>query len=198
MGVATVAKRQKLEKIYTLEEYLEREAKALNKHEFHKGKIIKMAGGTDRHSEITGNMIYALKLSVKPLPRKFRVYDSNLKIYIETVDRCFYPDALVICEEPEYLARRRDVIVNPLMIVEVLSRGTVDFDRKEKFMYYQTLPSFREYVLVEQNQPQVESWFRPSPNNWVKTLETDLTKTIHLPSLNVSLALADIYDNVLF
>jgi Uma2 family endonuclease len=96
-------------KVYTFEEYLRREEKAVEKHEFYQGKIIKMPGGTDIHSEIAGNMIATIKVAVRPLPRKFKVYTSDLKIRIESLDSGVYPDALVICEKPEYWQDRHDV-----------------------------------------------------------------------------------------
>jgi Uma2 family endonuclease len=108
-------------KLYNFEEYLRREEKAVEKHEFYTGKIIKRAGGTHNHSEISANTVSALKVVVRPLPKKFSVHTSDLKIYIEPSDIGVYPDALVICEQPEFWNNRLDVIVNPLLIVEVLS-----------------------------------------------------------------------------
>ena len=87
-------------KVYTFEEYLRREEKSVEKHEFYNGKIIKMPGGTAKHSEIAANIITSLKTVIRPLPRNFRVYTSDLKIRIESVDTGIYPDALVVCQEP--------------------------------------------------------------------------------------------------
>jgi Uma2 family endonuclease len=111
----------RLPKVYTFQEYLRREEKGVEKHEFYNGKIIKRQRRTDIQSEIAVNMMASLKLTVRPLPRKFKVYNSDLKIRIEPVDVGVYPDALVICKQPEFWDNRRDVIINPLLIVEVLS-----------------------------------------------------------------------------
>lgn len=186
------------EKLYTLREYLDRELRSVNKHEFHNGKIITMAGGKFKHNEIATNFVTSLKWAIKPLPTKFRVINSDQKVYIKSVDKAVYPDALVVCEEPEYWEDREDLIVNPLLIVEVLSRSTREFDKSGKFMLYQTLPSFREYVLVEQNSPFVEAWFRTDEMTWNKKNQDTLSGSIALRSLGVSIALTDIYENIAF
>jgi Uma2 family endonuclease len=198
--VSTVEKtiHRKSEKIYTLLEYLEREERSVNKHEYHNGKIIPMAGGKFKHNAIASNTMAALKYIVKPLPKNFWVINSDQKIYIESFDRSVYPDALVVCEEPQYWENREDLIVNPLLIVEVLSKSTRSFDKGTKFMLYETLPSFREYILIEQKKPLVESWFRENANNWNKINESALDKSILLRSLGVSIPLADIYDKIIF
>lgn len=188
----------KSERIYTLHEYLEREETSVNKHEFHNGKIITMAGGKFKHNAIASNMLAALKYIVKPLPQKFWVINSDQKIYIESASKSVYPDTLVVCQEPEYWQGREDLIVNPLLIVEVLSKSTRTYDKGAKFLLYETLPSFTEYVLIEQKKPYVEAWFKQSPDNWHKIKETELDKSILLRSLGVSVPLADIYDNISF
>jgi Uma2 family endonuclease len=189
---------KKSERIYTLLEYLEREENSVNKHEFHNGKIITMAGGKFKHNAIASNTMAALKYIVRPLPTKFWVINSDQKIYIESADKSVYPDTLVVCQEPEYWAGREDLIVNPLLIVEVLSKSTRTYDKGGKFLLYETLPSFMEYVLIEQKEPSVESWFKQSPDNWHKIKEKGLDASILLRSLGVSIPLADIYENIDF
>jgi Uma2 family endonuclease len=185
-------------KLYSFEKYLRREEKAVEKHEFYNGKIIKMPGGTDTPSEIAANTISALKIVVRPLPKKFRVYSSDLKIYLEPSDIGVYPDALVICQEPIYWQNRRDVIVNPLLIVEILSPSTQSFDRKGKFDLYQMLPSFQEYVLINADKPSVETRFREEPDLWRIKTEDNINQSINLRSLGVSISMADIYEDIVF
>ena len=196
--VATLEKKadKKLERLYSLREHLKKEEKSVYKHKFYNGKIIPIAGEKAKHSEIATNMSHAIKLAIKPLPKKFRVYNSDLKIYIESAAKALYPDALVICEEPEYWEDREDLIMNPLVIVEVLSKSTDKYDRSNKFFLYETLPSFKEYVLIEQNTPFVECWFRETPTSWVKSKETNLHNAILLRSIGVSVSLDDIYENI--
>jgi Uma2 family endonuclease len=183
-------------KVYTFEQYLRREEKATEKHEFYNGKIIKMPGGTDIHSEIAGNVIASLKITVRALPKKFKVYTSDLKIRIESLDAGVYPDALVICEQPEYWQDRRDVITNPLLIVEVLSPSTKAFDRK--FDLYKELPSFKEYVLVSTDTPSVETRFREETDLWRMRTETNIAASVALRSLGIAIAMTDIYENIVF
>ncbi|MDZ7878927.1 MAG: Uma2 family endonuclease [Saprospiraceae bacterium] len=185
-------------KIYTFVEYLRREEKAVGKHEFYSGKIIKMAGGTYNHSKISANALTTLKIAVRPLPKKFSVHTGDLKIYIEPSDIGVYPDALVICEQPEFWNNRLDVIVNPLLIVEVLSPSTQIFDRIGKFDLYKSLPSFQEYVLINADKPSVETRFREEPDLWRIKTEDNMAHSIPLRSLGVTISLADIYEDIVF
>jgi Uma2 family endonuclease len=185
-------------KVYTFEQYLRREEKSAEKHEFYNGKIVKMPGGTDIHSEIGMNIGTAIKLAVRPLSIKYRVYNSDLKIRVESLDSGIYPDALVICKEPEYWQGRRDVIINPLLIVEVLSPSTQIYDRKAKFELYKELPSFQEYVLINSDTYSVETRFREEPDLWRIRTETNIDNMVALRSLGVSISLTDIYENIDF
>jgi Uma2 family endonuclease len=198
IGAVKERKEIRKPKVYTFEEYLRREEKATEKHEFYQGKIIKMPGGTDIHSEIATNMTATLKNAVRPLPIKFRVYNSDLKIRIESLDSGVYPDALVICKEPEYWQDRRDVITNPLLIVEVLSPSTQAYDRLGKFELYKELPSFQEYVLINTDAPSVETRFREEPDLWRIRTESNINAMVSLRSLGVSISMVDIYENIVF
>ena len=185
-------------KLYTFEEYLRREEKAVEKHEFYNGKIIKMAGGTYNHSKISANALTALRVAVRNLPQKFSVHTSDLKIYIEPSDIGVYPDALVICQEPIFWKNRLDVIVNPLLIVEVLSPSTQSYDRLGKFELYKSLPSFQEYVLINADKHSVETRFREEPDLWRIKTEDDINNSVSLRSLGVSISMADIYEDIIF
>lgn len=188
----------KTEKLYSLEEYLAFEARSVHKHEFNNGKIIRMAKAKAKHNQIAANLTGALKYAVRPLPKRYIVYNSDQKVYIEDINRGVYPDTLVVCEKPEFWKGDEELIINPLLVVEVASRSTRAYDRSDKFMLYQKIPSFQEYILVEQNRPSVESWFQVKPNTWEKTIEKDLTKSIALRSLGVSIDLSEIYEYVDF
>ncbi len=144
------------------------------------------------------NLTGALKYAVRPLPKRYIVYNSDQKVYIPDENKGVYPDTLVVCEKPEFWQGDEELIINPLLVVEVASRSTRAYDRSDKFMLYQKIPSFKEYILVEQNRPSVESWFQVEPNTWHKTIEKDLTKSILLKSLGVSIDLSEIYEYVDF
>jgi Uma2 family endonuclease len=182
-------------KMYTLSEYLLKEEKSVEKNEFYNGKIVAMPGGKIKHNQIGGNMITAMNIAVKPLKR-YRVLTSDQKIYIESANIAIYPDALVICDAPQFWNSREDLLINPLLIVEVLSRSTFKHDRGDKFLLYESLPSFQEYVLIEPNKVHVESWFKTADNTWNKLTVNDLQKNITLRALNVEIALADIYEHI--
>lgn len=200
MAIAAIDKKQiiKEPKKYTLQEYLQREEKSLHKHEFHNGQIVRMPGATFKHNEIASNTISALKVAVKSLATKFRVCNSDQKIYISELDKVLYPDALVVCREPEYWEGREDLIVNPLLIVEVASSSTRKYDRGDKFFIYELLPSFCEYVIIEQNKPHVETWYREDENTWKKSVKNEIEDAIVLKSLGITISLSDIYDNIEF
>jgi Uma2 family endonuclease len=119
-----------------------------------------MPGGKLRHNIIAQNCATAIKIAIKSKIEKYLVANSDQKIYIEELDKALYPDALVICKTPQYWKEREDLIVNHLVIVELASDSTRNFDRGDKFFLYETLPSFKEYVLIEQNKAEIEVWFR--------------------------------------
>jgi Uma2 family endonuclease len=198
IGAVKEIKEIRKSRVYTFEEYLRREEKATEKHEFYQGKIIKIPGGTYTHSEVTSNTITALKIAVRPLSKLFRVFDSNLKILIDALDSGVYPDALVICEVPQFWNERLDVIANPLLIVEVLSPSTQAYDRLGKFELYKELPSFQEYVLISTDTPSVETRFREEPDLWRIRTVSDITHSVILRALGVSIPLSDIYENIVF
>ncbi len=155
-----------------------------------------MPGGTLEHNLIASNFTSLLKSAVRPLSTKYFVLNSDQKIYIETARTAVYPDALVICEKPIFWNDRRDLIVNPLVVVEILSRTTSRYDRGDKFLLYQQLPSFREYVLVEQDRPEIEIWFREEENLWRKTVYNGLEVRAYLRSLEIPVLLSEVYENV--
>lgn len=183
-------------KSYTLAEYLDKEEMAVNKHQFFNGKIQQVAGAKAKHNQIALQVASALLVSVKKLSQKYKVYNSDQKIYIASENIALYPDALVISEKPEFYEGREDLITNPLLIVEVLSKSTQGYDRGEKFMLYQRCPSFREYILIEQETLKVESWCRIKENTWERTFETDRSKSLAVRSIGVELSLEDVYADV--
>ncbi len=185
-------------KRFTLEQYLAREERSKHKHEFYNGEIKIMPGGTTNHSFISVNFTTALKNAIKNSKKKFFVGGSDIGIYIAELDFVLYADALVVFEKVQHKAGTKNLIVNPILIVEVASISTRNFDRADKFEAYKTLPSFKEYILVEQKKVQVESRFIHNPNNWETTIETDLTKNITLRSLGVEISLADVYEDIEF
>jgi Uma2 family endonuclease len=191
-----VLKPAKQPRRYTLEEYLRREEKSLERHEYYDGKIIRVPMAKGPHNIIGANTITALNIALKSAPKKYIVFNSNQKIYLPPLNFGLYPDALVVCEKPLYWDDNEVLLINPILIVEVLSKSTSAYDRGDKFSEYKTLSSFKEYVLIEQNNCSVESRFREEPDLWRETVVTDPNGHILLKSIGCSLSLADVYENI--
>lgn len=184
------------EKIYTIEEYLELEEHSQEKHEYYNGKIITMPGGTPNHNEIAVNVMTALRIAVKTAQKKYRVYNSDMKIQIPEENLFVYPDAVVVCENPILYKHYKSVITNPLLIVVVLSNSTEKYDRGTKFGYYQTLPSFQEYVLLSQTKPRASVYHRKGANTW--EIDNITEGVLNLKSIGCQISLADIYEDIEF
>jgi Uma2 family endonuclease len=157
----------KTPKYITLEAYFKAEEKSLTKNEYHNGIIIPMAGAKLKHNRlaqatanIIGNFVYETELDCI-------VSNSDTKIRIEDFNKVVYPDAVVICAPPQYYNGREDTIINPLIVVEVLSTSTQEFDRTTKFEMYRSLPSFKEYVLVYQDLHRVAVWTKQNDGSWL-------------------------------
>jgi Uma2 family endonuclease len=185
-----------IQKRYSISEYLEMEEKSIEKNEFYNGKIVKMPGGTANHSLISTNITTALGIAL--YDTNFLVLNSDVKIHIPSIRHFVYPDAIVIAEVIEYYENRHDIIVNPLLVVEVLSSSTEDYDKNQKFMKYRFIPSFKEYVLVSQDDYSVSTFFRKEANLWQETNINGISQSIDLQSLKISIPLSRIYKGVLF
>ena len=181
-------------KRYTLLEYLNLEPTLEDKYEFHHGEIVAMAGGTLNHSLIGGKLVALLKQVLRG--SGCLTFNSDLKIFIEKFNHGVFPDAMVICGEPEMLGNRNDIIVNPSLVIEVLSKSTESYDRGEKFLRYRSLPSFKEYVLIASDKHLVESFYKENSNYWQMRTAIGLDAEIHLFSIDKTITLKDIYENV--
>jgi Uma2 family endonuclease len=184
----------------TLAEYIEREETSLVKHEFHNGKLTEMPGGTPPHAKIALNFGTFLNLCLFKKTEVFNAYSSDARLYITELDKNLYADVSVVAGDPILFGNHKTLITNPLTIIEVLSDGTDDYDRNDKFELYQEIPTLKEYVLVHQNQPKVEVFYckNGKRNVWVYTFSSGLESTIKLSSVGCTLRLKDIYRNIKF
>jgi Uma2 family endonuclease len=178
------------------EEYLAIERKAEYKSEYINGQMYAMAGGTPEHNLVAGNALTALNIALRERP--CLVFNSDMKVRVPSSMKFHYPDAAVVCDKPCYADDERDVLLNPLLVVEVLSESTSAYDRGKKFQYYQELESFREYLLVAQDEPVVERFVKQPDGNWLYSKVAGLDQNIELVTLNCSLRLGDIYAKVNF
>ncbi len=188
----------KKEKFVTLKEYVLWEAKKREKYEYHNGKIIKMPYARFPHNEITTNLIGAFKSTFKQLEKKYRIVSGDQKIYIPQVNHGFYADVLVIAEEPKFWDDDNLLLVNPLLIVEVLSSSTQRFDSNGKFDLYKHLQSFVEYMLIRQDKCEVETRYREEEHLWRYSEFNESNGSVKLRSLGCEINMQDIYENIEF
>ncbi|AFZ14814.1 protein of unknown function DUF820 [Crinalium epipsammum PCC 9333] len=184
------------QRIYTPEEYLELEEKALYKSEYHDGEIIPMTGGTTNHNQIALNLAAALLYALRR--KQYRVYIGDVRLWIPQYREYTYPDVMVVAENPIYTGKNNTTITNPLFIVEVLSKSTKNYDQGDKFTFYRSIPEFKEYLLVEQNHYQVMQYSKTNEGEWIfreYKSESDLIKLQHL---EFEIGLVDIYQDVAF
>ena len=161
-----LARKTSLKAFVPLEKYFQMEEKALYKSEYHNGKIIKMAGGSFNHDSIAIKCTHLMLEFVDNNDLRYAINGSDLKIRIDAHDRVLYADALVISEKPVFYESRTDTIMNPMIIVEVLSKSTAQYDVSEKFDFYRTLESFKEYVLVHQDRKHVIVFTKQTDASW--------------------------------
>ncbi|MDX1995323.1 MAG: Uma2 family endonuclease [bacterium] len=180
---------------WTAAEYLAFEREAEIRHEFIDGLVYAMAGAPERHNQLTSALNFLLYGQL--LERDCQVFLSDMRVRIDE-KVFFYPDVVVVCGEARYTDSRRDMLLNPTAVFEVLSPSTQDFDRGTKFSFYRAIPTLRDYVLVSQKQIQVEHYTRQSDNRWVLRDLTQPDDQITLPSIGCMLALNDVYRRVRF
>ncbi len=183
------------EKCYTISEYLTLEEKAENKHEYYNGNILKMPGASFTHNQIAVNIMVTL---ANALNNNFIVLNSDMKIHIPQLESFVYPDAVVVFRKPDFYENRNDVILNPLLIVEVASPSTRKHDRNTKFQYYKTLLSFKEYILIEQVKPWVVASYKIADQTWKDSEASTLNSSIYLQSVDCTIDLKRIYNGVAF
>jgi Uma2 family endonuclease len=181
---------------YTLEQYLQKEAKSVEKHEFINGKIIRMPNAKGPHNIIAANMMAQMIIAFDTLDKNYIVFASDQQVYFPNLDEGVYADALAVCDKPVYWDKQQLLLINPIVIVEVLSKSTSRYDRTSKFDKYKTLESFREYVMIRQDQCYAEVWYRERPGLWHETIVTKLDGVLPLQSIEVALPMKRIYRNV--
>lgn len=177
---------------YTIEEYLEMENAATEKHEYYKGEIFAMSGAKLHHNIITTNLLVALgnKLSGKPC----RPFGSDMRIHIPKNTLFTYPDISVICGEVESRDNDDMNFLNPTVIIEVLSPSTKNYDRGEKFRLYRDIATLKEYILVDSEAIGVEAFHINSSGHWELSEYRDISVLLNIRAIDVSLSLSEIYE----
>jgi Uma2 family endonuclease len=180
---------------YSLEQYLALERKATHKSEYINGQIFAMAGASRQHNRITLNIAGELRAQLRGRPCEAFVNDMRVKV--SSTGMYTYPDAAALRGEPRFEDEQIDTLLNPSVIVEVLSDSTEAYDRGDKFAHYRRLESLTDYVLIAQDKVRVEHYVRQG-DQWVLSEISDPSGTLHLSSIGCALALRDIYDRVEF
>ena len=180
----------------TPDEYLLIERRAEIKSEYVDGVMYAMAGASPNHNIVLSNLITELNLPLRPTP--CLVFPSDMKVRIPDRRKYLYPDVSVVCRQPVYADDDKDVLLNPLLVVEILSQSTASYDRSRKFLWYQQMESLEEYVLVSQDEPLVETYYRQPDGTWTYTKLDSLDATLTLRSVNCALPLQTVYSKVEF
>lgn len=180
----------------TPEQYLEIERASAEKSEYYKGHVYARSGGSYRHALIIGGLVREFGNALKK--RSCSVVPSDLRLRVSPDGLYTYPDVVVICGDPKFADDQGDTLLNPTLIVEVLSPSTEAYDRGFKSQQYRTIESLEEYALVSQFEPRVEMYRRHSGGQWLLTEAFGLQAICRIQSLDCSVPLAEIYDKLTF
>lgn len=183
-------------KYYTTEEYLELEVASDIRNEYRDGEIIPLTGGTPEHNRISGNLYIALSLGLKRKP--YEVFHVDQRLWIPDAAVYTYPDVMVLPKPIELQSGRKDTVVNPCFIAEVLSKSTQNYDRGEKFVAYRTISNFQEYLLIDQYKIHVEHHVKTGVNQWLFSEYDDPSVTLSFNTLDCHVQISDLYENMEF
>jgi Uma2 family endonuclease len=180
--------------LLTEEEYLAIERAAPYKSEYYQGEMFAMAGAREPNNLLAANLLALLHQQFRGRP--CRVYQSDMRVNIPSVPLFTYPDVSALCQEPQFREDRRDNLLNPSFIAEVLSESTESYDRGRKFELYQSIPSLREYLLISSDRIRVELYTLQPGGKWLLTTANRLDDTLVLDSICCRIGVADLYDKV--
>jgi Uma2 family endonuclease len=181
---------------YTTEEYLELEINSQEKHEYIKGEITAMTGGTPNHNQIALNLAGALNFMLRNQP--YQVFIADQRLWIPAKNIYTYPDIMIIHGKLQFQEGRKDTITNPLVIVEVLSKSTKNYDLVDKFAAYRTISTFHEYILIDQYSFHVEHYRKTNDKEWLFSEYQGENTLLSLNSLVFEITLKDIYAKIDF
>ncbi len=181
---------------YTPEEYLQLEETSESKNEYRGGEIVPMAGGTTNHNEIAGNFYANFKFTMRG--KNYKIYMGDVKLWIPRYHIYTYPDVMVIQGQPIYEGNGTTKVTNPLMIVEVLSNSTQNYDRTNKFRFYRSIPEVKEYIMIDQYEYLVEQFAKNADGQWVLNESESVDAVLSLQSIEFQIPFSDIYEGVNF
>lgn len=179
----------------TEEMYLEQERSSTTKHEYYDGNIYLMAGASEQHNLIALNIAATLHALLRG--KGCRTYPSDMRLKVIKTGLNTYPDFTIVCGQSQFTDPiKRDTLINPIVIIEILSPSTERYDRGMKFQHYRTIPSFQEYILVSQDKYHIERFIRQENNEWVLSEAVGLEAVMPIASVQGALTLQDVYEQV--
>ena len=187
---------QTIKRYYTPEEYLALEEEAKFKSEYRDGEIVPMTGGTTNHNEIAGNFYAQLKFALRG--QNYRVFIGDVRLWIPRYRQYTYPDVMVIQGEPIYTGTSTTTVMNPLLIAEVLSNSTKNYDQGDKFLYYRSIPEFKEYILIDQTKYHVMQYVKTGDGQWLFSEAESESALLTLQSIEFQITFSDLYERVNF
>ncbi|OPF16680.1 hypothetical protein B1L04_10815 [Microcystis aeruginosa KW] len=183
-------------KYYTPEEYLALEETSEDKNEYRQGEIIPMVEATTNHNQIAGNFYRRFPLTINN--QDYYTYMETVRLWLSDYSIYTYPDVMVIKGQPLYQGNSQSNVINPLIIVEVLSNSTQAYDRGDKFKFYRSLPTFQEYILIEQSSYSVERYYKQKDDQWLIDFVTGENAVLQLVSVDWQISFQDLYQRVNF
>ncbi|MBP0022297.1 MAG: Uma2 family endonuclease [Cyanobacteria bacterium SBLK] len=183
-------------KYFTPEEYLELEEQADFKSEYLDGEIVPMAGATANHNRISLNFCRLFPLTIDR--KEYEVFMSDMRLWLPRYRRYTYPDVMIVDGEPIFTDEKQKAIINPCVIVEILSDSTKDYDKTDKFKKYRSLPEFQEYILISQIDYNIDQYAKQEDNRWLLTEYLSENDVLKLASVNFEISLQDLYKRVNF
>ena len=183
--------------LLSIEEYLLLEIESGKKYEYQDGKVLALAGGSVNHGLLCGNIYAELRSQLRLKGSDCKPTTSEIKLNI-TKENCFvYPDSMVICGDLEKSKNDKNSITNPIVVVEVLSKSTSDYDRGDKFYLYRQIPSLQEYVLIAQDRAQVEVYYKkPKTDLWRISRFIGLESIVQLQSLDIEIKMSELFFDI--
>ncbi len=181
---------------HKLATYLRREENSTEFHEYYDGIITELSPANGPHNIISANIGYAIKTVSKEQDKRIRILGGKQLIYSLSLNYAVYPDVSVVMDTPLFWDNDQFLLINPILIVEILSKNTQKQSRTSKFAEYKTLESFKEYILIDQNKCYIETYFKEKQGVWQGTDYTNINANLYLKSLDCSIALSDIYENI--
>jgi len=187
---------QTVKRFYTPEEYLELEKQAEFKSEYRDGEIVPMTGGTTNHNQLALNLAASIKIAIKG--QNYRIYINDVRLWIPKYRQYTYPDVMVIEGQPVYIGNNTTTVTNPSLIVEVLSKSTQNYDQGNKFLYYRSIPEFKEYILIDQYEYHIMHYVKTADSKWVLDEIEGESANLVLETVDFEITLSDLYEQVDF